>query len=106
MAVNLSGIELSGPAMGSPRQASSSQNSAASPPDAAPQTGDVNITSTAALLAHLEQTLAGQPAIDQKRVDALTQAIAAGSYRVSPDQVASGLIQSERALSRLPLAQI
>lgn len=106
MAVNLNGIELNGAATAAPRKAPAPQNGTSAPQDTAPQAGDVSITSTASLLAQLEQSLGAQPAINQKRVAALSEAIAAGRYKVQADKVASGLIHSERALARLPLAEI
>lgn len=106
MAVNLTGIELNGPGIGPARKTSSSAGSPADSRDSSAGGGDVQITSTAALLARLEQSLAAQPAVDQGRVDALSHAIATGRYPVSPQQIASGLISSERALGQLPLAEI
>ncbi len=103
MAVNLNGMDLSGTAASSARKASSAQSTAASAAqDAAQQPqSEVSITSTASLLAHLQQSLAGQPAVDQNRVDAVSKALAAGTYKVNPDQIAHGLIDSERALGKL-----
>lgn len=106
MAVNLTGIELNGPSIGPARKTSSSAGSSADSRDSAASTGDVQITSTAALLAQLEQSLAAQPAVDQVRVDALSHAIATGRYQMSTEKIASGLIGSERALGALPLAEI
>jgi anti-sigma28 factor (negative regulator of flagellin synthesis) len=45
------------------------------------------------------------PAVDQARVNQLSRAIDAGSYTVSPDKIASGLIQSDHALARLGLKE-
>lgn len=106
MAIDLAGIELNGPAMGPARKTAPSHSASSASQESSPQTGDVNITSTAALLAQLEQSLSAQPAVDQNRVEAVSQAIAAGRYRVSADQAASGLVSTERALARLPLAEI
>lgn len=106
MAVNLSGIELGGATMGPARKTSASPSApAASQDESTAQTGNVSITSTAALLAQLEQSLASQPAIDDTRVEALRQAISSGTYAVSGDKIASGLIGTENALSALPLAE-
>ncbi|HEY3786312.1 MAG TPA: flagellar biosynthesis anti-sigma factor FlgM [Steroidobacteraceae bacterium] len=108
VAVNLTGIELNGPAIGPARKApsSSSPGAPAHSHEGSPGPDDVQITSTATLLAQLEQSLGAQPAIDQTRVDAVSHAIATGHYQLSAEQVASGLISSERALSQLPLAEI
>jgi len=107
VAVNLNGIELGGAALGPARKSSASASAApSSQDDTAPPAGEVNITSTAALLAQLEQSLSSQPAVDATRVAALRQAISSGTYTVTPEKVASGLIGTERALSALPLAEI
>ena len=106
MAVNLTGIELNGPAIGPARKTALSQNNLSGSSESPPEAGDVNITSTAALLAQLEQSLSAQPAVDQNRVDAVSQAIAAGRYHVSADLAASGLVSTERALAALPLGEI
>jgi negative regulator of flagellin synthesis FlgM len=64
-------------------------------------TSDVEITGTARQLADLEQTLAKQPAVDEKRVAEARSAIEQGSYKVSPERIADELVQLERALGRL-----
>ncbi len=108
MAVNLNGIDLGGStAAGSARKASSSHGNTAGSPDAAnPPQGEVSITSTASLLAQLQRSLSGKPAIDQARVDAISKALADGKYTVNPDKIARGLSQAERTLGSLPLPEI
>lgn len=107
MAVNLNGIDLNGATLGTARKTTSAQAASAGSQDATQQhSSEVSITSTASLLAHLEQSLADKPAVDQKRVDAISKALSDGTYKVQPDKIAHGLIHSEQTLSRLPLAQI
>ncbi len=102
MAVNLNGIDLSGTAASSAHKTSALKGTTTGSPDAAQQSdSDVSITSTASLLAHLRQTLASKPAVDQGRVDAISKALANGTYTVHADKIAHGLIQSERALGQL-----
>jgi negative regulator of flagellin synthesis FlgM len=107
VAVNLNGIDLSGTAASSTHKASSTQSTPSSTTantaqDATQQPqSDVSITSTASLLAHLQRSLATTPAVDQKRVDAVRSAISAGTYKVDPDKIAHGLINTERALGKL-----
>ena len=102
MAVNLNSIDLSGATASSAHKTSSAQSTATSAQDAKQQPqSEVNITSTASLLAQLQQSLAGKPAVDQNRVDAVSKALAAGTYKVNPDKIAHGLIDSERALGKL-----
>jgi flagellar biosynthesis anti-sigma factor FlgM len=103
MTVNLKSIDLSGgTAASSTRKTSSTQSPSTQSGEAAQQSGsEVNITSTASLLARLQQTLAAQPAVDQKRVDAISKAIDSGAYTVHADKIAHGLISTERSLGRL-----
>jgi flagellar biosynthesis anti-sigma factor FlgM len=107
MAVNLNGLDLSGAPASSAPKASATQSASTSTQDATrPSQTQVSITSTAALLARLQEALAAKPAIDSGAVDAISRAIAAGSYKVNADKVAHGLIHSERALGQLKLAEI
>ena len=69
-----------------------------------PQSGgneEVQITSTAAQLASLGQKLSSMPAVDQNRVARITQSLADGSYSISPEKIASGLLQSDHALAQI-----
>lgn len=106
MAVNLNGLDLSGaPASSAPK--ASTQSASTSSQDATRQSQtQVSITSTASLLARVQAALAAKPAIDWGAVDAISRAIAAGSYKVNADKAAQGLIHSERALGQLNLSEI
>lgn len=112
MAVNLSGIDLNGSSIGSARKTSSYETPSVtrngpSQPEGTPSQGDaVDITSTASLLAHLEQSLRSQPAVDANKVDAIRKALENGTYNIDPAKVAAGLTYSERTLAQLPLAEI
>jgi len=107
MAINLNGLDLSGAAASAARTGATSQSNATNAQDTTQPSGpEVTITSTAALLARLQQALAAKPAIDWAAVNVISRAIAGGSYKVNPDKVASGLINSERTLSQLGLAEI
>jgi negative regulator of flagellin synthesis FlgM len=106
VAVNLNGINLSVPAS-TARKSPGPQGTATGSQDAQQQPQpEVSITSTAALLAQLQQPLSASPAFDQARVTAVSNALAAGTYTVNPDKIAHGLIQTERALGQLKLAEI
>jgi negative regulator of flagellin synthesis FlgM len=63
--------------------------------------GQVRISDTAATLASIEQALRDSPAVDAARVAQLRGAIEQGTYTVDSGQVATQLIQMERALARL-----
>jgi flagellar biosynthesis anti-sigma factor FlgM len=105
MAVNLNGLDLSGAPASSAPKASTTQSTSTSTQDATRQ-AQVSVTSTAALLARVQQALAAKPAIDWGAVDAISRAIAARSYKVNADKVAHALIHSERALGQLKLSEI
>jgi negative regulator of flagellin synthesis FlgM len=86
----------------SPSDSTSSAATANTP--AAGANEEVQITSTAAQLASLGQKLSSQPAVDHNRVARLTQALADGSYKISPEKIASGLMQSDHALAQIGLS--
>jgi len=52
-------------------------------------------------LNRLDPGGASKPAIDWAAVEAIRTALDAGSYKVNPDKVASGLMDNERALGKL-----
>ena len=64
---------------------------------------EVQITSTAASLASLGQRLSSLPAINQNRVAQISQALANGTYSISADKIASGLLQSDHGLAQIGL---
>jgi flagellar biosynthesis anti-sigma factor FlgM len=103
MTVNLKGVNLDGsPAASATRKTSTAHSLSKQSGETTQHSGpEVSITSTASMLAKLQQALAAQPAIDQKRVDAISKALASGSYTMHVDRIAQGLIQSERALGQL-----
>ncbi len=73
---------------------------------ASPQSGgrdEVQITNTAAKLAALGQSLRGSSAVDDARVARISRALADGSYRISAQQIATGLMQSDHALGQIGL---
>ena len=65
--------------------------------------GEVQITNTAAKLATLGQSLSASSPVDDARVARMSQALADGSYRISAQQIAAGLMQSEHALGQIGL---
>ena len=105
MAVNLTGLDLSGTGPSSAQKSSSTPNAsthAATTPDATQQPQrEVSVSSTASLLSNVQRSLSSTPAIDQKRVESIRNALASGTYKVDPDKIAHGLIDSERALGKL-----
>ena len=63
--------------------------------------GEVQITSTASQLASLGSKLSAQPAINQAKVAQISKALANGTYTISADKIASGLMQSDQALAQI-----
>ena len=65
------------------------------------QGGDtVNLTSTAAQLRNLEQSLGNLPVVDGQRVAAIRHDIQTGQYQVNPARVADKMIQMESLISQ------
>jgi negative regulator of flagellin synthesis FlgM len=62
---------------------------------------EVQITNTAAKLATLGQSLSASSPVDDARVARISQALADGSYRISAQQIATGLLQSDHALGQI-----
>ena len=58
----------------------------------------VSLTSTAARLKDIEQRLANQSGVDEKRVSAMRSAIDNGHYEVDADRVADKMINFENSL--------
>jgi negative regulator of flagellin synthesis FlgM len=88
-------------------QQSSASNTAATSTDSASSGQDqggsqeVQITSTASQLASLGSKLSSQPAINQAKVAQISKALADGTYTISADKIASGLLQSEQTLAQI-----
>ena len=70
------------------------------------QSGDVQITDSAATLAQLEQTVRSLPAVDTSRVETVSRAITSGEYRIDASRIAAGLLGSERTLGALPTEEL
>jgi negative regulator of flagellin synthesis FlgM len=87
-------------------QASRENNSAATTSENS-QSGagnaEVQITSTAASLASLGQRISTLPDINQNRVAQISQALANGTYSISAERIASGLLQSDQGLAQIGL---
>ncbi len=62
----------------------------------------MQITDTASHLVTAEQALADVPVISQGRVSRITDSLAAGTYKVSPERIANKLLQFERLLPDEP----
>ena len=105
MAVNLTGLDLSGTTASSTHKTSSAQNTASNATKTQNATQqpqeEVSVTSTASLLSSLHKSLASRPAVDQSRVAAISNSIASGTYKIDSHKIAHGLIDSERALGKL-----
>jgi flagellar biosynthesis anti-sigma factor FlgM len=63
---------------------------------ATPDSGAVDITPTAQLLANVAQQISDAPDIDHSRVDSIRQALSTGAYQINSSQVADGLLAAQR----------
>jgi negative regulator of flagellin synthesis FlgM len=61
----------------------------------------VRISDTAAKLSSIGSELSAQPAVDQAKVAQISKALANGTYKISADKIASGLMQSEQTLAQI-----
>ena len=107
MANTINRITGSGAAsVGASRTSQQSKQDASLNTAANPQSeggGEVQITNTAANLAALGQSLSASSPVDDARVARISQALADGSYRISAQQIATGLMQSDHALGQIGL---
>ncbi len=98
MSGKISGVSNSPPAS-APSSAGARAAASASQTGAATSSADsVQITDTASHLATAEQALSEVPVVNQGRVAAISDALAAGTYQISPDRIASQLLRFERLL--------
>ena len=81
--------------------ASSVSTTSADATPAAEVSQKVKISTTASKLASIGSTLSQQPAIDQAKVAQISKALANGTYTISADKIASGLMQSDHALAQI-----
>lgn len=58
----------------------------------------VELSSLAGRMQQLEQAIAQTPVVDSGKVDEIKQAIAQGQFKVNPEKVADGLIESVRQM--------
>jgi negative regulator of flagellin synthesis FlgM len=99
----ISGVS-SGPPPASTAASGAAQRtaSASSPAGSTSATDSVQITDTASHLATVEQALGDVPVISQGRVTRISDSLAAGTYKVSPERIANQLLQFERLLPEEP----
>lgn len=102
MSSKISGVESrsTGPA-GSARPVERVRDVTTQPKTAEQESNDVHITGTARQLIELEQMVKDMPAVDEAKVAAIASALEQGTYKVSAERVADGLMQIEKALAPL-----
>lgn len=59
----------------------------------------LDLTGISQRLQALEQQLAAEPMVNKQRVEAVRQALAAGTLQVDPERIAERLIDIEKALN-------
>jgi negative regulator of flagellin synthesis FlgM len=104
----ISGVTSNQPAAAAASTAG--QRAAASPSPtpgggSASATDSVRITDTASHLVTAEQALSDVPVINQDRVAKVSDSLAAGTYKVSPERVANKLLQFEQLLPEEDLVE-
>ncbi len=62
---------------------------------------EVRITATASRLVSLGRKLSSLPPVDSARVARIAHALQTGTYSISADKIASGLLQSEQTLAQI-----
>jgi negative regulator of flagellin synthesis FlgM len=98
VSAKISGVSNSPPAS-APSSAGKGAAATQSQATGATSTADsVQITETASHLVTAEQALSEVPIINQGRVAVISEALAAGTYEISPDRLANQLLQFERLL--------
>lgn len=110
MAVTLSGLNAFDPATpgGVSTGAGPAPASAAGPAAAAGGSqpgGEVALTSLSTRLSELERSLTTSSPVSDAKVQAVSAALAAGTYNIDPQGIAAGLAQSEQLLGQLPLSE-
>ncbi len=102
MSGKISGVTNSPPASPAASAAGPRASAASVAPGGAGGSGSatdsVQITDTASYLVTAEQTLTDVPVINSGRVAETSDALANGTYKVSPERIANQLLQFERML--------
>jgi negative regulator of flagellin synthesis FlgM len=97
----ISGFDTRTGPVGAGRAVESARDASTGPRPEGQKDGAVHITGTARQLADLEQVVKDMPAVDEARVAAVREALVAGSYKISPERIADGLLHLEQALAPL-----
>jgi len=66
----------------------------------ASQADSVDLTDAATELQKIEQSLAALPVVDQARVQAISESIEQGEYKVNEEKIAERMIKSETPLNK------
>ena len=107
MSGKISGVNSSPPPATTAASGAAQRSAAASSPatggtGTGTATDSVQITDTASHLVTAEQALADVPVISQGRVTRISDSLAAGTYKISPERIANQLLQFERLLPEEP----
>jgi negative regulator of flagellin synthesis FlgM len=63
-----------------------------------PAASEVQVSSFGAQIAGIENLMANTPVVDGKRVAEIKQAIAEGRFKIDPEKIADGLVDSVRQM--------
>jgi len=81
-----------------PSESRSRTTRASSSDSASASETKVEISTLSGRLQQLEQTIGNTPVVDSGKVNEIKQAITQGEFRVNPEKVADGLINSVRQM--------
>lgn len=70
----------------------------ATPRAATPAGAEVDLSPLSSRLQEIQASVSADPVVDTKRVSEIKQAIAEGRFKVNPERIADGLIDSVRQL--------
>lgn len=73
-------------------------NGASARPSSAPAGEQVALSSLSSRLQEVESAMGAAPAVDAERVSEIRQAIADGQFKINPERIADGLLDSVRQM--------
>jgi negative regulator of flagellin synthesis FlgM len=84
--------------LGGSYSGSSTSRTAPAASQPSPAASEVQVSSLGAQIAGMEGVLSNTPVVDSKRVAEIKQAIAEGRFKIDPEKIADGLVDSVRQM--------
>ncbi len=101
MSSEINSVDGGGPAAVGTGRVTQRPQTTGTPAQSSGSAESIHITGTASQLATLEQAASGLPAVDEVHVAAVSTALEQGTYTISAQSIADGLVQFERSLGTL-----